>query len=223
MSSWPHRCRRQGARVTIVGRTASVHRLAEAVGGVGAELVDLDDRLRGADVPVSATGATGSAGHPRTPAGAGRGAQPVRVRPRPAADTDPDIADPGVDRLDLAGIAGLPEAHVATTWSPRLRTWCCGQPRLRPTPDQRKGSARGRRLALTRRRGRRAELSRLRLRNPERRRSSTKSPGPCAGGGHLAAYAHRADEGVRGRSRWRPLARLPCTHWSIWIRLPSPR
>ncbi|MEI2622380.1 MAG: glutamyl-tRNA reductase [Candidatus Nanopelagicales bacterium] len=78
----------QGARVTIVGRTAaSVRRLAEAVGGVGAELVDLDEQLRGADVLVSATGATGSAGHPRAPAeGAGRGEpQPVRVRPRPAA------------------------------------------------------------------------------------------------------------------------------------------
>lgn len=107
----------QGARVTIVGRTtASVHRLAEAVGGHGAELVDLDAQLRTADVVVSATGATGLLVTKDHLAGALEGIEAdifVCDLALPH-DTDPDIADlPGVQRLDLAGIAALPDARVA--------------------------------------------------------------------------------------------------------------
>ncbi len=107
----------QGARVTIVGRTtASVHRLAEAVGGHGAELVDLDAQLRTADVVVSATGATGLLVTKDHLARALEGIEAdifVCDLALPH-DTDPDIADlPGVQRLDLAGIAALPDARVA--------------------------------------------------------------------------------------------------------------
>jgi glutamyl-tRNA reductase len=107
----------KGARVTIVGRTtASVHRLAEAVGGHGAQLVDLDLQLRTADVVVSATGATGLLVTKDHLARALEGIEAdifVCDLALPH-DTDPDIADlPGVHRLDLAGIADLPDARVA--------------------------------------------------------------------------------------------------------------
>ncbi len=108
----------QGAEVVIVGRTAaSVRRLADAVGARGVELVDLDEQLRGADVVVSATGATGllvTKEHLQRVLS--DSTQDVffcdLALPH---DTDPRIAEiPGVQRLDLAGIAGLPEAKVAT-------------------------------------------------------------------------------------------------------------
>ncbi len=107
----------QGAKVTVVGRTAAaVHRLAQAVHGRGAQLVDLDAHLRTADVVVSATGATGllvTKDHlERVMAGA-----PAHMFVCDLAlphDTDPRIVEiPGVQRLDLAGIAVLPQAKVA--------------------------------------------------------------------------------------------------------------
>ncbi len=106
-----------GAGVTIVGRTAaSVHRLAEAVNGRGAELVDLDAHLRHADVVVSATGATGlliTKEHlERVLADTS-----VDVFVCDLAlphDTDPRIGEiAGVQRLDLPGIAALPQARIA--------------------------------------------------------------------------------------------------------------
>lgn len=106
-----------GAGVTIVGRTAaSVHRLAEAVNGHGVQLVDLDAHLRHADVVVSATGATGLLITKEHLA---------RVLDDDLTDlfvcdlalphdTDPRIAEiPGVRRLDLSGIAELPQAKIA--------------------------------------------------------------------------------------------------------------
>ncbi|MCU0278478.1 MAG: glutamyl-tRNA reductase [Candidatus Nanopelagicales bacterium] len=106
-----------GARVTIVGRTAaSVHRLAQAVGGSGRQLVDLDEQLRTADVVVSATGATGlliTAEHLRKVL-AGMNPNIYFCDLALPHDTDPAIATiPGVHRLDLAGIAELPQARVA--------------------------------------------------------------------------------------------------------------
>ncbi len=107
----------RGARVTIVGRTAaSVHRLAEAVGGQGKQLVDLDDQLRTADVVVSATGATGlliTAEHLERVLD-GVDTDVFFCDLALPHDTDPAIANiPGVQRLDLAGIAELPQARVA--------------------------------------------------------------------------------------------------------------
>ncbi len=107
----------QGAEVTIVGRTAtSVHRLAEAVGGRGVDLEHLDREVRSADVIVSATGATGlllTADHLERVLADG----PVDLFVCDLAlphDTDPAIAGiAGVERLDLAGIAQLPQARVA--------------------------------------------------------------------------------------------------------------
>lgn len=105
------------ARVTVVGRTAAaVHRLAEAVGAEGVQLVDLDDRLRDADVLVTATGATGvlvtKAHLERVLAGSDPDLFVCDLAlPH---DTDPQIAQiPGVQRLDLAGIAQIPESHAA--------------------------------------------------------------------------------------------------------------
>ncbi len=105
------------ARVTVVGRTAaSVHRLADAVGGRGVDLEHLDRELRTADVVVSATGATGllvTAEH----------LQRVLEECEPNLficdlalphDIDPRVTGiAGVHRLDLAGIAQLPEAEAA--------------------------------------------------------------------------------------------------------------
>jgi glutamyl-tRNA reductase len=107
----------QGAEVTVVGRTAaSVHRLAQAVGGRGVELVDLDAHLRSADVVVSATGATGllvTRDHLERVL-AGTDPDVFFCDLALPHDTDPGIvAIPGVRRLDLAGIADLPEAQVA--------------------------------------------------------------------------------------------------------------
>jgi len=107
----------QGAEVTIVGRTAtSVHRLAEAVGGRGVDLEHLDREVRSADVIVSATGATGlllTVDHLQRVLADG----PVDLFVCDLAlphDTDPAIAGiAGVERLDLAGIAQLPQARVA--------------------------------------------------------------------------------------------------------------
>ncbi len=107
----------QGAHVTIVGRTAtSVHRLAEAVGGRGVNLEHLDQEVRGADVVVSATGATGlllTVDHLERVLADG----PVDLFVCDLAlphDTDPGITGiPGVHRLDLAGIAQLPQARIA--------------------------------------------------------------------------------------------------------------
>ena len=105
-----------GAGVTIVGRTAaSVHRLATAVNGEGAHLVDLDAHLRHADVVVSATGATGlliTKDH--LEAVLGDDADLFVCDLALPHDTDPQIAQiPGVARLDLAGIAELPQARIA--------------------------------------------------------------------------------------------------------------
>jgi glutamyl-tRNA reductase len=105
------------AQVTIVGRTAaSVARLAEAVGGRGVHLEHLDRELRTADVVVSATGATGlliTSAHLAHVLDGEQTDLYVCDLALPH-DTDPRIADlPGVSRLDLAGIAALPEAHVA--------------------------------------------------------------------------------------------------------------
>ena len=106
-----------GAGVTIVGRTAaSVHRLATAVNGEGAHLVDLDAHLRHADVVVSATGATGlliTKDHLETVLADSDANLFVCDLALPH-DTDPQIAQiPGVARLDLAGIAELPQARIA--------------------------------------------------------------------------------------------------------------
>ena len=106
-----------GARVTIVGRTeAAVHRLAAAVGGTGVQLVDLDAHLRTADVVVSATGATGLLVTHDHLERVLRDTSPDLFVCDLALphDTDPGISGiPGVHRLDLAGIAGLPDAHAA--------------------------------------------------------------------------------------------------------------
>jgi glutamyl-tRNA reductase len=105
------------ARVTVVGRTAAaVHRLAEAVGAEGVQLVDLDDKLRDADVLVTATGATGvlvtKAHLERVLAGSVPDLFVCDLAlPH---DTEPQIAQiPGVQRLDLAGIAQIPESRAA--------------------------------------------------------------------------------------------------------------
>jgi glutamyl-tRNA reductase len=105
------------AEVVVAGRTpAAVQRLADAVGGRGTELARLDDELRAADVLVSATGATGllvTAAHLRDVM-AGREPDLFVCDLALPHDTDPAIADlPGVTRLDIAGIAALPEASVA--------------------------------------------------------------------------------------------------------------
>lgn len=106
-----------GARITVVGRTSpAVHRLAEAVGGVGVELVDLDDHLRTADVVVSATGATGQLVTRDHLARVLSGITPDLVFCDLALphDIDPAVTEiPGVLRLDLTAISDLPEAHVA--------------------------------------------------------------------------------------------------------------
>ena len=106
-----------GAGVTIVGRTAaSVHRLAQAVNGHGVQLVDLDAHLRHADVVVSATGATGlliTKEHLQRVLGDDRPDVYVCDLALPH-DPDPRIAEiPGVQRLDLSGIAALPQAQIA--------------------------------------------------------------------------------------------------------------
>jgi glutamyl-tRNA reductase len=84
-------------------------------------------------------------------------------------DTDPDITQiPGVERLDLAGIAALPEAHVATDSVSAAETLV-----LRATTDfvTRQTSAKVQPVVVALRS--RAEevvereLSRLRLRNPK--------------------------------------------------------
>lgn len=107
----------QGARITVVGRTASaVQRLADAVGGEGVPLADLDARLRQADVVVSATGATGllvTRDHLELVLA---GSEPDLFVCDLALphDTESSITEiPGVHRLDLAGIASLPEAQAA--------------------------------------------------------------------------------------------------------------
>lgn len=107
----------QGARVTVVGRTAaSVHRLAATVGGRGADLADLDAELREAEVVVSATGATGllvTKEH----------LQRVLTDQTQGIffcdlalphDIDPSIVElPGMHRLDLRGVGRLPGARAA--------------------------------------------------------------------------------------------------------------
>lgn len=105
------------ADVTIVGRTThSVLRLAEAVGGRGVHLEQLDREVRSADVLVSATGATGlliTAEHLRHVLADIQPDLYVCDLALPH-DTDPQIGDMhGVTRLDLAGIAALPESNVA--------------------------------------------------------------------------------------------------------------
>jgi glutamyl-tRNA reductase len=162
----------QGARVTLVGRTAaSVHRLAEAVGGVGVELVDLDDQLPTADVLVSATGATGLLVTRQHLQRVLAGVSPDLFVCDLALphDTDPDIAQiPGVHRLDLAGIAALPEAHVATDSVTAAETLV-----LRATTDfvARQTSAKVQPVVVALRSHAEEvveqELSRLRLRNPK--------------------------------------------------------
>jgi glutamyl-tRNA reductase len=107
----------EGAEVTIVGRTAAaVQRLADAVGGRGVNLEHLDREVLTADVLVSATGATGlliAADHLRRVLD-GREPNLFVCDLALPHDTDPQIAQiPGVHRLDLAGIADLPEAQVA--------------------------------------------------------------------------------------------------------------
>jgi glutamyl-tRNA reductase len=107
----------QQAEVVVAGRTrAAVQRLADAVGARGVDLAHLDDEIRDADVVVSATGATGlilTADHLRDVL-AGRRSDLVVCDLALPHDTDPAIAGlPGVHRLDLAGIADLPEATVA--------------------------------------------------------------------------------------------------------------
>lgn len=106
------------AEVTIVGRTAAaVNRLADAVGGRGVNLEHLDQELRAADVVVSATGATGlliTADHLRHVLAESVPDLFVCDLALPH-DTDPAITSiAGVHRLDLAGIADLPEAQVAS-------------------------------------------------------------------------------------------------------------
>jgi glutamyl-tRNA reductase len=164
----------QGARVSIVGRTASaVQRLADAVGGRAVMLADFDDELRHADVLVSATGATGL----------------LVTRDqleRLLADAEPDLfvcdlalphdTEPsitkirGVQRLDLAGIASLPEAHVARDSVSSAESLV-----LRATTEfvQRQTSARVEPVVIAlRSRAEQVvdrELERLRLRNPNLR------------------------------------------------------
>ncbi len=101
------------AQVIVAGRTpASVQRLAEAVGGRGVDLTDLTAEIERADVLVSATGATGLL--IRAGDLAGRDRDLFVCDLALPHDTDPAIAEvSGVTRLDLAGIAGLPEASVA--------------------------------------------------------------------------------------------------------------
>lgn len=106
-----------GAQVTVAGRTEpAVKRLADSVHGLGVPMSELDDQLRVADVVVSATGATGlllTADHIETVRAGVRDPLLVCDLALPH-DTDPGIDDlPGVTRLDLAGIAGLPESQVA--------------------------------------------------------------------------------------------------------------
>lgn len=108
---------RQGAKVTIVGRTAaSVHRLAATVGGHGVDLADLDAELRHAEVVVSATGATGllvTKDHlQRVLADQSRGIYFCDLAlPH---DIDPGVVElPGVHRLDLRGVGRLPGARAA--------------------------------------------------------------------------------------------------------------
>ncbi|HQR78688.1 MAG TPA: glutamyl-tRNA reductase [Actinomycetota bacterium] len=107
----------QGARVTIVGRTAaSVHRLAAAVGGRGVDLADLDAELRGAEVVVSATGATGllvTKEHlERVLTDGSRGIYFCDLAlPH---DIDPRVVElPDMHRLDLRGVGRLPAARAA--------------------------------------------------------------------------------------------------------------
>lgn len=107
----------QGAQVTIAGRTpSSVERLAQAVAGRGLGMNQLDEALRDADVVVTATGATGlliTAEHLEE-VRAGVTEELFICDLALPHDTDPRVASlPGVARLDLAGIAALPEAHVA--------------------------------------------------------------------------------------------------------------
>lgn len=107
----------QGARITIGGRTAdAVHRLAQAVGGQGVALADIDAQLRQADVVVSTTGATGLmvTRDQLEQVLAGRDPDLYVCDLALPHDTEPSIVEiPGVHRLDLAGIASLPEAQVA--------------------------------------------------------------------------------------------------------------
>lgn len=113
-------CSGHGAEVTIVGRTPSaVARLAEAVGGRGVDMSGLDAELRDADVVVTATGATGlliTSDH-LSELLAGSTPDLFICDLALPHDTDPGIANiPGVTRLDLPGIAALPEAHAAAEW-----------------------------------------------------------------------------------------------------------
>lgn len=110
-------CAAQGAEVTVVGRTDSaVQRLADAVGGTALGMEQLDQAVRDADVLVSATGATGlliTEDH-LSQVLQGSDSELFVCDLAMPHDTDPAIsAIPGVTRLDLAGIARLPEAHVA--------------------------------------------------------------------------------------------------------------
>lgn len=101
------------ADVVVAGRTpASVQRLADAVGGLGVDLAELPAEIAQADVLVSATGATGLL--IRKADLAGRERELFVCDLALPHDTEPAIGElPHVTRLDLAGIAGLPEASVA--------------------------------------------------------------------------------------------------------------
>lgn len=161
-----------GARITVIGRTsAAVHRLAEAVGGAGVELVDLDEHLRTADVVVSATGATGQLVTRDHLEQVLAGVTPDLVFCDLALphDIDPAVTQiPGVVRLDLSAIAELPEAHVAQESVASAEAIV-----LTATTDfvQRQTSARVDPVVVAlRARAEQvvdAELGRLRLRNPE--------------------------------------------------------
>lgn len=107
---------RAGAQITVIGRTsAAVQRLADAVGGRAASLLDLDAEILDADLVVSATAAQGlilTTDH----------VSRIRVSDRRLVvcdlamphDTEPSIGGlPGVRRLDIAHIGDLPGASVA--------------------------------------------------------------------------------------------------------------
>lgn len=107
----------QGARVTIVGRTpASVTRLAQATQGRGLGMDLLADAVKQADVLVTATGATGlliTADDLVAWRAEVDGDLFICDLALPH-DTDPSAGTlPGITRLDLPGIAELPQAHVA--------------------------------------------------------------------------------------------------------------
>jgi len=107
---------RRGAAVTVSSRTpASAARLAEAVGGRHADLEQLPEELRAADVLVTCTGATGTVigTDVVTSALAGRSGRPLAIvdlaLPR---DVEPAVAGlPGVHVVDLAMLQGERAAH----------------------------------------------------------------------------------------------------------------